>query len=593
MDLVFDAPQVVSLLGGFLALFFLLELLRSSLKSRPRVFLAVNLFLFVLYLVLGFYHHHTRQSFDFALIVDNWKLLLGGTAWGNVGDLAGAIFQPQDYRFSLVVLVIFAFFLRKDLRAFPRMKIWPGSLSLGLCLLVATVNLFLLDYTTDEFSNLAASVRARLIDRQNFIQRQYVVRSKEIFPFMRDIGLAGQGAKAPPNILLVLVESFNANFVEVRSASGREITPVYNRLIRQGRYYEQFYGAAVQTSDGQFAALCGLLPRFRGKAMTNDPDKSFLCAPEVLRRQGYRTFFSHAYPHPTFDNTQGFLTKNGIEEMRLFSDCQGADQKLCWGWGLADDVFFQRAVGYLSKTMRPGHPFLAVLSTISSHMSFEDVPPDFRLINENPVSRRDHYENAIHYADRALGILMEEIKTSPFAGNTVVLITGDHSFPLGEHGNFHNENYAYEESYRTPMLILDLRKSPREERLGGRYSQLGIPATLLDLAGLKKVHAPFLLDSLYLPPPKMTYHIQPYAGTYLAVAQDGLKYIFWEGRRKEFLYDLKNDPLESLNVIDQYRGTEILEQLRAGIGRIYQNQDLIRMDRIWPQEPPPPASRRN
>ncbi len=129
----------------------------------------------------------------------------------------------------------------------------------------------------------------------------------------------------------------------------------------------------------------------------------------------------------------------------------------CWGWGIQDDLFYKRFFEYLSVN-EIKKPLFATLATISSHMPFDEVPENQRYIYKNPQTPLEHYSNAIRVTDEYLKTFFAEFKKSPYAQNSIIFLMGDHSFPMGEHRNFHNETFAFEENFRTPLMILDLRE---------------------------------------------------------------------------------------------------------------------------------------
>ena len=53
--------------------------------------------------------------------------------------------------------------------------------------------------------------------------------------------------------------------------------------------------------------------------------------------------------------------------------------------------------------------------------------------------------------------------------------------------------------------------------------------------------------------------------------------------KREFLYDLKNDPHETANIVNNPAAGKTLGLLRKDLDIIYLNQYLLEKDRIWDQ----------
>ncbi|MEM9443862.1 MAG: sulfatase-like hydrolase/transferase [Verrucomicrobiota bacterium] len=94
---------------------------------------------------------------------------------------------------------------------------------------------------------------------------------------------------------------------------------------------------------------------------------------------------------------------------------------------------------------------------------------------------------------KVLNALHELDPTGNLASNTVVLISGDHGWHLGDHGNFWTKQTVFEQATRTPLLI----RSPGMSELGTAGRECSAPVeliniypTLVDLAGLQQPQQP-------------------------------------------------------------------------------------------------------
>jgi len=86
------------------------------------------------------------------------------------------------------------------------------------------------------------------------------------------------------------------------------------------------------------------------------------------------------------------------------------------------------------------------------------------------------------FADAQVGVVLDALEKSPYADNTVVILTGDHGFHMGEkHYNFKLTNW--EEATRGPMIVA-APDGQRGQVCGHPVSHVDIYPTLVDYCGL-------------------------------------------------------------------------------------------------------------
>ena len=62
------------------------------------------------------------------------------------------------------------------------------------------------------------------------------------------------------------------------------------------------------------------------------------------------------------------------------------------------------------------------------------------------------YATSVAFADRNVGRVLDALEQSGHAGDTIVVVTGDHGYMLGQHGRF-EKHCGYEEAIRSPLLV--------------------------------------------------------------------------------------------------------------------------------------------
>ena len=560
-------------LGVTIAWFHGLGLLLARL---PRLLRVANLSSLLLLVVLSAYRGLQKVPLDFGLVGDNFRLLMYPQARALLLSRlsVGVLWALAGLVVALVALGLFTRLLERAPRSRRRVPALAASLAVVLSALGSPV------YSYDDVTYLSRTAL-------DYALGGLFVRDGGGFPYIREAAPGPTVAGPRPNVLIVMVESLNAGFVGGSDEAGRPYTPVLDAWRGRGLWIDRFYASSVQTCRGQAAVLASIIPSYRVKIAERIETLELRGLPAILRDAGYRTMFLQAFDDLGFDNTGLFMRKLGFDSVVAMDDraLDPADRAHVWGWGLSDDRFYAKALDRIDRERDGERPFFAVLATISSHMPFKDVPPELCPLYPGTQDLREQYVNAIHFADQSLGALLDDLDRRGWLRDTVVVITGDHSFPAGEHGNFFNEIGAFEESFRTPFLLVWEGHVPPREVAHTAYCQLDVAPTLLGLLGVRARSA-FLGRSM-LPgddaPQRTIPLVQPYQGPLLASVLYPWKYVRSMPTGREWLYDLERDPREERSVLAEQEGSVALAALREEVERIERNQRLIETNRIWRQ----------
>lgn len=566
-------------LSSFLTLGLLLYMLGSATARWPRLRLLLTLAVLGLAYCAGAYAYRAKSPLDFAVLADNageglsldgFKLIFESIGWREVWTTLGMLMTMALLHLTRQILLI------------PRQPA-PGRWALPASLAAYVLAVILPFNSPDGLLYLIKSAW-----RYGMGDSPYRISEAEAaMPPVRVFDSANSPLgpdERKPDIILIMVESFNASVIEARSPGGVELTPGLNAAIARGLYVDRFYGNSVQTVKGQVAALCGVLPSLRGKIMKLYPDLRLRCLPEILGEAGYRTLFFQGYKNLDFDNTGPFMRSHGIQEAETAHNwLTGAEKAEQQGWGMRDRMLYSAFWNYL-ESLPDERPIFATLATIYSHTPFESTKPEDRAVYRDPSSKREHYANAIHEVDADLMAFLSGLRGHARFKNALVIVTGDHSYPLGDHGIDQNEAGYYDESFRTPLLVLwPGRLAPR--RISDRvHSQLDMAPTVMDLIGLQGIRHRFTGNSMLdtNAPPHPAYLVQPYTGRYLAVVDGDWKYLYHESEDREFLYDLAADPQESADRWDSCNEA-CRNRWRSLRREFYVNQKRIERNAFWPK----------
>jgi choline-sulfatase len=175
---------------------------------------------------------------------------------------------------------------------------------------------------------------------------------------------------------------------------------------------------------------------------------------------------------------------------------------------------------------------------------------------EQVRSARHAYYGSLSYIDDRFAELMQVIRESGFADDTVTIVTADHGDMLGERGLWFKMNW-FENSARIPLIIHAPQRF-RCRRVAAAVSHIDILPTLLDLAsGGQDLHAQVVTDgrSLMAHLAGADGHDEA-IGEYTGEGTSAPGIMIRRGRYKfihcptdpDQLYDLIADPLEVSNL---------------------------------------------
>ena len=200
--------------------------------------------------------------------------------------------------------------------------------------------------------------------------------------------------------------------------------------------------------------------------------------------------------------------------------------------------------------------------------------------------------------DLVLGRVRHKLEELDLASNTVIILMGDNGYFLGERG-YAGKWLPYEESLRVPLLLFDPRG--RFSQAGGRPTQfvlnIDIAPTILDIASVpipEEMQGSSLVPLARGEPPRfwrkdiwfehltMNATIRKHEG----VRTDGFKYIrFFEANPMlEQLFDLQEDPLETVNLVNSPKHRETLQKLRERTDELRDGYGGEFSTRLWKQE---------
>lgn len=179
--------------------------------------------------------------------------------------------------------------------------------------------------------------------------------------------------------------------------------------------------------------------------------------------------------------------------------------------------------------------------------------------------------------DQVVGRIVERLEDEGVLDNTIILYHGDNGFYLGERG-FAGKWYAHEPSLRVPLVVYDPRlpQSCQGTRRDQMVLSIDLAPTMLEMAGVappREMQGKNLVPVLKGKDPEWRdeffyehmFDIGERIPRSRAVRGERYKYIRYlvDHPRNEELYDLKEDPHEAHNLVDDPRHADLLQEMRA------------------------------
>lgn len=196
--------------------------------------------------------------------------------------------------------------------------------------------------------------------------------------------------------------------------------------------------------------------------------------------------------------------------------------------------------------------------------------PGFNFIPDTHGINYAHaYYAAIHFVDKLVGNICDELEKEGLAENTIIVFTGDQGFHLGEHGHWHKSS-MFEEACRVPLIIVDPRQKEKGKKYTGLTGLIDIYPTLCNLAEIEPRHP---LSGLSLKPQlnnveTLGKEFEFTMGSPRGYGIRTVKYRYTEWRKDKvnvdysMLYDLEKDPNEFESLIENPDYSEIIKKLK-------------------------------
>ncbi len=282
------------------------------------------------------------------------------------------------------------------------------------------------------------------------------------------------GNEIRPNIILVTIESFSADFLKA-FGNTKNLTPFYDSIANQSIFFTDLYATGTRTIRGM-EALTLSVPPTPGNSIVRRPNNHHLYSiATILKQKGYQMDFIYG-GDGYFDNMNNFFSGQGFDivdrnRRNILSDnlethrynIPDKDVTFENAWGVCDEDLYTQSLKYADISSKKGKPFFQFLMTTSNHRPF--TFPAGKI--EQKEGTRDA---AVRYTDYALQNFIEQVKTKPWFDNTVFIVVADHC--AGSAGVWEINI----DQHHIPAIIFNLHQPP--QRIDRLTSQIDLMPTL-------------------------------------------------------------------------------------------------------------------
>lgn len=453
------------------------------------------------------------------------------------------------------------------------------------------------------------------------------------------LGAAASAAQTtrsrPRNIVFILTDDHRYDALGFLKGQAFLETPFLDSLARDGVHIKNAFVTTALCSPSRASILTGKYAHKHKIVDNNTPiPKGTTFFPKYLQQAGYSTGFFGKWhmgaetdaPQPGFDKWVSFRgqgtylpSPNGLN-----IDGKKVPQK-----GYITDELTDYAVEWIGQRPKD-KPFFVYLSHKAVHSEFIPaerhkgkyadaafVPPATMASSGDMARGRpmwvqnqrnswhgvefpyhsdldiaDYYKRyaeTLLAVDNSVGRVLDALRKRGELDSTLVIYMGDNGFAFGEHGLI-DKRTAYEESMRVPMLA----RCP-ELFAGGKAAEavianIDVMPTCLAVADVAPPEGLDGANFLPLLQGKQTqwrdsllyeYYWErnfPQTPTIHALRGDRYKYIRYQGIWDlDELYDIREDPKESNNLINDPKHAAVVKDMNAKLFTILENTDGMSM----------------
>jgi arylsulfatase A-like enzyme len=182
---------------------------------------------------------------------------------------------------------------------------------------------------------------------------------------------------------------------------------------------------------------------------------------------------------------------------------------------------------------------------------------------------RHGYYACVSYVDALIGNILNTLKETGLAENTIVVLWGDHGFSLGEHTHW-CKHTCFHIPLHTPLIV----KAPgfKGAKTEALVSYVDVYPTLCDLAGLdlpQHLHGESMTTIMTNPETIGGEEFCRFLNRETIVTKQYVYTEYFDRKENNYLsnmlFDHNKDPHENVNVADNPEYAEVVKELRLKV----------------------------
>ncbi|MEQ9265730.1 MAG: sulfatase [Balneolaceae bacterium] len=453
-----------------------------------------------------------------------------------------------------------------------------------------------------------------------------------IFTMLGALQLFAQQSK-PKNVVFILSDDHRYDFMGFHPDAPSYIeTPSLDKMAGEGVHIRNAFVTTSLCSPSRASILTGQYAHTHKIVDNTSPiPGGTRFFNEDIQNNGYKTAFVGKWhmgesvddPKPGWDHWVSFRGQ-GV----YFNPMLNVDGERKQYEGYTSDILTDFALGWLEEQEEDETPFFLYLSHKAVHAEFEPAErhegyfsdieieypetmaktesnyrtkPDWVKEQRNSwhgvdfayhgdMNFEEFYESYIETLlalDESVGRVLDYLKESGLAENTLVIYMGDNGFMHGEHGLIDKRN-AYEESIRVPMIAWAPGYLEEGTGIDNLIRNIDVAPTILDLLDTEssikmdgvsflpvlknqeeQVNREFLYEYYWEP-------AFPHTPTTFSIRGDRYKYIYYHGIwDRDELYDLQEDPDEKYNLADVPGFIALRNEMRSRLFDVMEKENAM------------------
>jgi len=299
-------------------------------------------------------------------------------------------------------------------------------------------------------------------------------------PFYREVK-SKLTSKKQKNLVIFIQESMGAQFTGF--IGKQNFTPNLDKLAQDYLSFINLYSNGTRSVRGLAALTSGTLPINGIEVIKrNKSQEGYFTIASLLKPYGYKSSFIYG-GEARFDNMKGWYLGNGFDEVIEQKDF--TNPIFTSTWGVSDEDLVIKANEKFKSYYKNNEKFVSVMFSSSNHMPFE--LPDGKIEFEKNIPKTS-VENAIKYADFAIGKFFELAKKEDYFKDTVFVVIADHNVRV------YGDQIVPIDMFQIPAVIVS--SDIPHQIFTNLTSQADVLATALDLIGIDLSY-PILGNSIF------------------------------------------------------------------------------------------------